>query len=159
MNHIVIKVSNQSLAFYAGEKCLKIWRVSTAKAGIGQLKGSYQTPIGRHIIRAKIGEGAPEKGVFVGRRFTGEVWSPKLHQSAPDRDWILTRILWLSGCEPNRNRFGNCDSMRRYIYIHGTPEIYPMGQPLSHGCIRMHNADMVELFDLSSPRMSVSIEP
>ena len=132
---------------YAGQ-CLRTYSVSTAKAGVGETPGSYKTPRGQHIIRAKIGHGAAENTVFVRRRPTGEIWTPALAEAFPGRDWILTRILWLSGCEPGFNRLGNCDTMRRYIYIHGSPDTAEMGKPGSHGCIRMRNADLVELFDL-----------
>ncbi|ABE50116.1 L,D-transpeptidase [Methylobacillus flagellatus] len=127
---------------------LKEYPVSTALNGPGEQKDSYCTPRGRHIVRAKIGAGQPLGAVFRGRRPTGEVWTPALHAQHPGRDWILTRILWLSGCEPGFNRLGNVDSMQRYIYIHGTPECEPMGEAHSHGCIRMRNADVRELFDL-----------
>ena len=123
------------------------YAVSTAKAGVGEVPGSFRTPRGRHLIRAKIGAGQPENTVFVRRRPTGEIWSPALHEAFPGRDWILTRILWLSGCEPGFNRLGECDTMRRYIYIHGSPDSAEMGKPGSHGCIRMRNADLIELFD------------
>ncbi|MPS48652.1 L,D-transpeptidase [Methylobacillus sp.] len=122
--------------------------VSTALNGVGEQKDSYCTPRGRHVVRAKIGAEQPLGAVFRGRRPTGEVWTPALHAQHPGRDWILTRILWLSGCEPGFNRLGNVDSMQRYIYIHGTPECEPMGKAHSHGCIRMRNADVRELFDL-----------
>ena len=121
--------------------------ISTALAGVGEVFGSFQTPRGQHIIRAKIGAGLPENTVFVRRRPTGEVWTPELGQQHPGRDWILTRILWLSGCLPGFNRLGCVDTMRRYIYIHGSPDIAEMGVPGSHGCIRMRNADIVDLFD------------
>ncbi|ALQ50450.1 L,D-transpeptidase [Nitrosomonas ureae] len=121
--------------------------ISTAKNGTGQKNGSFCTPLGKHIIRAKIGTGQPVNTVFVKRRPTGEVYSPKLAVQFPKRDWILTRILWLSGCEPGFNRFGSVDTMRRYIYIHGTPDSVEMGEPGSIGCIRMRNSDLVELFD------------
>jgi L,D-transpeptidase YbiS len=121
--------------------------VSTAANGPGERKNSFQTPRGRHIVRAKIGEGKPLGTVFLGRRPTGEVWSPELADQHPGRDWMLTRILWLSGCEPGVNRLGDVDSMQRYIYIHGTADTEPMGIPRSHGCIRMRNTDVVELFD------------
>jgi lipoprotein-anchoring transpeptidase ErfK/SrfK len=85
--------------------------------------------------------------VFVGRRPTGELFGDELQARHPGRDWILTRILWLSGLEPGRNRLGNVDTMRRYIYIHGSPDAARMGTPGSHGCIRMHNADVIDLFD------------
>jgi lipoprotein-anchoring transpeptidase ErfK/SrfK len=127
---------------------LREYQVSTALAGVGEVSGSYQTPRGRHIIRAKIGAGQPENTVFVRRRPTGEIWTPELGEKFPGRDWILTRILWLSGCQPGHNRLGCVDTMRRYIYIHGSPDTAEMGVPGSHGCIRMRNADIVELFDL-----------
>ena len=121
--------------------------ISTALAGVGEVFGSFQTPRGQHIIRAKIGAGLPENTVFVRRRPTGEVWTPELGQQYPGRDWILTRILWLSGCLPGFNRLGCVDTMRRYIYIHGSPDLAEMGVPGSHGCVRMRNADIVDLFD------------
>jgi lipoprotein-anchoring transpeptidase ErfK/SrfK len=110
------------------------------------VSGSFCTPRGRHIIRAKIGDGAPVNTVFVRRRPTGEVYSPELGARYPGRDWMLTRILWLSGCEVGRNRLGSVDTMRRFIYIHGSPDSAKMGVPGSIGCIRMHNADLLELF-------------
>lgn len=126
---------------------LASYPVSTAAKGVGEQNGSYQTPRGQHLIRAKIGQGAPLNAVFVRRRPTGEIWTPELAQQHPGRDWILTRILWLSGCEPGLNRLGSCDTMRRFIYIHGSPDSAPMGEPGSHGCIRMHNADLLDLFE------------
>lgn len=122
--------------------------VSTAFKGTGEQKDSYLTPRGLHVIRAKIGAGQPINSVFSGRRCTGEIWTPQLGAQYPQRDWILTRILWLSGSEPGFNRLGNVDSMQRYIYIHGTPDNQPMSSPHSHGCIRMRNADVLELFEL-----------
>lgn len=127
--------------------CLAQYPVSTAAAGAGEVSGSFRTPRGPHLIRAKIGAGQPENAVFVRRRPTGEIWSPELHEAFPGRDWILTRILWLSGREPGCNRLGDVDTMRRFIYIHGTPEITDMSTPGSHGCIRMRNSDLVELFE------------
>lgn len=136
---------------------LRRWPVSTAANGAGEVSGSYCTPRGRHVIRAKIGGGQPENTVFVRRRPTGEVHTPELAAAHPGRDWILTRILWLSGCEPGVNRLGEVDTMRRYIYIHGCPDGAPMGVPGSHGCIRMRNADIVELFDLVTAGTPVEI--
>lgn len=124
---------------------LAAYPVSTARNGAGEREGSHCTPRGRHRIRAKIGAGAPAGTVFVGRRPTGEIYDPE--RAEPDRDWILTRILWLCGEEIGRNRLGEVDSMRRYIYIHGAPDEAPMGVPGSIGCIRMRNADVIELFD------------
>jgi len=123
------------------------YRVSTAARGPGEQNGSNRTPRGLHYIRARIGEGAAPGAVFVGRRPTGEIHSPALAARFPERDWILSRILWLCGLEPGRNRGGAVDSMRRFIYIHGTPDTEPMGVPCSHGCIRMRNADVIQLFD------------
>ncbi len=146
--YLTVSIASQRLALLDAEgNILREYAVSTALNGAGEQKGSGCTPRGRHVIRAKIGEGQPMGTVFVGRRPTGEVWSPELAAQFPERDWILTRILWLSGCEPGHNRLGDCDTMQRYIYIHGTPETEPMGVPLSHGCIRMRNADVLDLFD------------
>lgn len=131
--------------------------VSTALNGVGEKSGSYCTPRGRHRIRAKIGANQPANTVFVARRPTGEIYTPELGTQYPGRDWILTRILWLSGCEVGFNRLGSCDSMRRYIYIHGTPDSEKLGQPGSKGCVRMCNTDLLELFDLVSVNTEVQI--
>jgi len=131
--------------------------ISTSRFGPGENADSGCTPRGAHVIRAMIGHGLPAGACFVGRRYTGEVWSPELAHSAPGRDWILSRVIWLSGCEPGCNRLGAVDTMRRYIYIHGTPDNAPMGVPFSHGCIRMRNADVIELFELVAAGMSVEI--
>jgi lipoprotein-anchoring transpeptidase ErfK/SrfK len=136
---------------------VRCYSVSTAKNGPGERRGSHCTPRGRHIVRAKVGAGAAPNTVFVGRRATGEIWSPALEAQHPGRDWILTRILWLSGCEPGFNRLGEVDTMRRYVYIHGSPDAVPMGVPGSIGCVRMRNADIIELFDLVPPRTPVEI--
>ncbi len=139
----------QTLEVLDGEgRVLRWYPVSTAEKGAGEERGSFQTPRGRHLVRAKIGAGCPLGTVFSGRRPTGEIWTPELGAAHPGRDWILTRILWLSGCEPGFNRLGCVDTMRRYIYIHGTADSAPLGEPLSHGCIRMGNRDILELFDL-----------
>ena len=145
--HLDISLSAQTLALHEHGRLLACWPVSTAAKGAGEENGSYQTPRGRHIIRAKIGAGAPVNTVFRGRRATGEIYSPALAAGQPVRDWILTRILWLSGCEVGRNRLGSVDTMRRYIYIHGTPDDTELGKPGSIGCIRMANPDIVRLFD------------
>lgn len=133
------------------------YSVSTASNGVGCEKNSGCTPMGQHIIRAKIGEGAPVNTVFVGRRPTGEIFTPELMAEYPERDWILTRILWLSGTEVGKNRLCNVDTMQRYIYIHGSPDSAEMGKPGSHGCIRMHNADLIDLFDRVVVGMPVNI--
>lgn len=122
--------------------------VSTAAKGVGEQQDSECTPRGRHVVRAKIGAGAAPNTVFRGRRPTGELYTPALRRLHPQRDWILTRILWLSGSEKGFNRGGGVDTMRRYIYIHGAPDEDPIGRPSSHGCIKMRNEDVIDLFDL-----------
>lgn len=146
---IEISIFHQTLTLFDDFGGIKAsYSISTAANGAGCEKDSGCTPLGEHIVRAKIGAGAPLNTVFVGRRPTGEILSPELAAQYPQRDWILTRILWLSGTEVGKNRLGNVDSMQRYIYIHGTPDTEPMGQPCSHGCVRMRNQDVIELFDL-----------
>jgi L,D-transpeptidase YbiS len=149
---IRIDLKKQELTFQG-----KTYSVSTAKNGPGEKNGSFCTPRGRHIVRAKIGAGQPLGTVFVRRRPTGEVWTPALHAKYPGRDWMLTRILWLSGCERGFNRLGDVDTMRRYIYIHGAPDSAEMGKPGSIGCVRMRNRDIVELFDRVAPYTPVEI--
>ena len=148
MISIYVAARSQQLRLYSHEIIIKTYAISTAKNGLGELKNSEKTPRGWHLIRAKIGKNQPENSVFVSRRPTGEIYSLKLANAYPDRDWILTRILWLSGLEVGKNRLGNVDTMQRYIYIHGTPDTNPMGIPASHGCIRMRNTDIIELYDL-----------
>ncbi len=145
--HIEIDIAKQRLRLYEAGRVLDDYPVSTALAGAGEQQGSGCTPRGRHRVRVKIGAGCPAGSVFVGRRHSGEVYSPALAAAAPERDWILSRILWLTGLEPGRNRGGERDTLRRFIYIHGTPDSEPMGVPRSHGCIRMRNADVIDLFD------------
>lgn len=155
--HLRISLEAQRLDLLENDELVESYPVSTSKHGPGERVDSYQTPRGRHIIRAKIGAGEPEGAVFQGRRPTGEIYSDALAQTYPDRDWILSRILWLSGTEVGRNRLGAEDSMRRYIYIHGTPPSEPLGVASSLGCIRMSNADIVKLFDLVEPGTVVEI--
>ena len=158
MPSLRISIPDQALALLdVSGRTVRRYAVSTAANGPGERRGSHCTPRGRHVVRAKIGAGAAPNTVFVGRRPTGEVWSPELAAQHPGRDWILTRILWLSGCEPGFNRLGDVDTMRRYIYIHGSPDAVPMGVPGSIGCVRMRNAEIVELFDLVPPGTPVEI--
>lgn len=152
-----IDLTSQTLQLLRGGRLLSSYPVSTARNGAGERNGSGCTPRGRHRIRIKIGAGCPENSVFVGRRPTGEIYTPRLAAQYPERDWVLTRILWLSGCEPGRNRGGDCDSLHRYIYIHGCPDSEPMGEPRSHGCVRMRNADLLALFDQVSAGDPVEI--
>jgi len=156
---IEVSIPEQTLTLFdSGDRPIRRYLVSTAAKGAGEKRGSFCTPRGRHIVRAKIGTGAALNTVFVARRPTGEMWSPELAEQFPGRDWMLTRILWLSGCEPGFNRLGDVDTMRRYIYIHGSPDTAPMGTPGSIGCVRMRNYEIVELFDLVPPGTPVDIE-
>lgn len=145
-HYLDISIAEQLLRVVECGQVVAEFPVSTAKNGPGQQKGSECTPTGWHQIRACIGADQPVNAVFIGRRPTGEIYSPALAQQYPQRDWILTRILWLSGLEPGKNRYGNLDSAWRYIYIHGSPDHEINGQPLSHGCVRMRNADLITLF-------------
>ena len=144
---VEISLSEQRLRLAGGTSVHFEAPVSTAARGAGEGKDSCCTPRGAHVIRARIGAGAPINTVFVGRRPTGEIYTPALRHAYPNRDWILTRILWLSGLEPGRNRLGNVDTMQRYIYIHGCPDDATLGVPGSHGCVRMSNLEIVELFE------------
>lgn len=157
MPKIEISIPEQSLVLAEEGRELRRYSVSTSRNGPGELRGSFCTPRGEHIVRAKIGAGQPLNTVFVRRRPTGEIWTPEFAERFPDRDWILTRILWLSGCEVGRNRLGEVDSMRRYIYIHGSPDTVELGKPGSIGCIRMCNRDAVELFEQVPVGTSVRI--
>ncbi|MGQ0618844.1 MAG: L,D-transpeptidase family protein [Panacagrimonas sp.] len=152
--HIEIDLGCQQLVLWGEGHRLREFEISTGANGCGEINGSGCTPRGRHRIRAKIGGGQPPGAVLVRRRPTGEIWTPALHVQCPRRDWILTRILWLSGIEPGRNRLGCVDTFRRYIYLHGTPPTTRLGMPGSKGCIRLGNADIVDLYD----RVPVGIE-
>lgn len=145
--HIKVDISHQTLSLLDGDDVIKEYQVSTAKNGAGEQMNSECTPRGQHIISEKIGAGFEADSVFVGRQATGELYRPELYGQFPNRDWILTRILWLSGCEQDRNKGGNVDSHDRYIYIHGSPDNIAMGTPGSRGCVRMRNRDIIELFD------------
>lgn len=144
---IEISIAGQRLRLREGNRITLDVAVSTAKNGAGEINGSECTPRGAHVIRAKIGAGCAPDTVFVSRRPTGEIYTTALRRQFPQRDWILTRILWLSGLEAGKNRLGNVDTMRRYIYIHGCPDEDVMGVPSSHGCVKMRNQDVIELFD------------
>ena len=156
-NIIVVNIEEQRLQLYADDVVMMDVAIATAKNGFGEQAGSECTPRGWHQVRAMIGADAPVNAVFVGRRATGEIYSPDMRADFPDRDWILTRILWLSGLEPGKNRLGAVDTMRRYIYIHGCPDDDTMGVPSSHGCIKMRNADVIELFNTVKPGVKVYI--
>lgn len=162
MNDIAIQVdiniANQSLKAYSdlGELLFET-AIASAKNGVGQKNGSECTPLGSHRIRAKIGANQDSGSVFIGRRLTGEIYNQKLAIQFPQRDWILSRILWLCGNEKGVNRGSNVDTQRRYIYIHGAPDSHPMGIPSSHGCIKMSNKDIIALFDLVVVGTTVNI--
>lgn len=148
MSRINISLSAQAADLFGDDsKLIKRYPVSTSIHGAGERNGSFCTPRGKHIVRAKIGAGQPQNAVFVERRPTGELYTNELAEKFPGRDWILTRILWLSGCEIGFNRLGDVDTMRRFIYIHGSPDNVAMGKPGSIGCIRMHNKDLLDLFE------------
>ena len=155
---IRIRTATQVLELLDGEQVLATYPVSTAAKGVGELMGSEQTPRGAHEVKELIGEGAPAGAVFVGRLATGEVCTPELQGANPDRDWILSRVIWLGGLEDGRNRGGEVDTYARYIYIHGAPESEPMGEARSHGCIRMRNEDVIALFDAIEAGMLVQID-
>lgn len=155
--HIEINLEKQVLKLYCNGTLSKKYKISTARNGPGEEKDSECTPRGNHVISEKIGNGAEKNTVFVSRQPTGELYVPELREKFPDRDWILTRILWLSGTEQGFNRGGDVDSHDRYIYIHGSPEDVKLGEPGSRGCIRMRNEDVIELFDLVEPGTPVVI--
>lgn len=155
--HIQISISDQTLSLFDEDKLVKQYSISTAKNGVGEEMDSECTPRGKHVIAEKIGEGCEANSVFVGRMHTGEIYEPALRELHPERDWILTRILWLSGTEEGKNKGNELDSYDRYIYIHGSPDDVAMGQPGSRGCVRMRNLDVIELFDLVATGVEVEI--
>lgn len=154
---LAVDIDRQVLSLVRAGQTGREWSISTAGNGPGEQADSGCTPRGEHRIRLMIGAGCPLGTVFVGRRPTGEIYSPALATRYPERDWILTRIIWLTGCQSGLNRGRGCDSLSRFIYIHGCPDSEPMGVPRSHGCIRMRNLDVVELFDLVDAGTRVDI--
>jgi hypothetical protein len=150
-----VSLAAQRLELRQSRKLVFAAPVSTASNGPGELYGSGCTPRGWLAIRLRIGAGCPLNTVFSARRPTGEIYSPELALRHPRRDWILTRILWLSGLESGKNRGGQVDTLRRFIYIHGCPDSAAMGVPGSKGCIRMRNRDLAELFELVKNGMKV----
>lgn len=157
LDYLDISIANQQLSVIENGKIICTYPISTAKNGAGEVMGSGCTPTGWHRIRAKIGDGQPINSVFIGRRATGEVYDVELAEQFPQRDWILSRILWLGGLEPHKNRYGNVDTAWRYIYIHGSPDHLLQGLPESHGCVRMKNVDVIELFNRVSCQTRVNI--
>jgi len=155
---IFISATEQMMRCYENDKLLKAYQVSTGKNGLGELRGSECTPRGWHRVHSRIGLDLAMNSVFVSRQWTGEIYNSELAKQYPGRDWILTRILQLDGLEEGRNKGGDVDSLERYIYIHGTPDTNPLGKPESRGCIRMHNADLIELVDWIAIDALVCIE-
>lgn len=153
-----VDLAAQLLTLFVGDKVVERWPVSTARNGPGEQLDSGCTPRGEHRVRLLIGAGCAPNTVFVARRPSGEIYTPALAAARPERDWILTRIIWLTGTQPGFNRGGDCDTLRRFIYIHGCPDSEPMGRPCSHGCVRMRNQDIIALFDRLSPGTRVSID-
>lgn len=145
-HYLDIVVNEQALYFYQPHQPAKRYLISTGAKGTGQSYGSEQTPLGWHHIHAKVGDGQPAGTVFVAREPTGEMATPEYMATQPERDWIVTRILWLAGTEPGLNQGGEVDTLARKIYIHGTPDEQCLGHPGSRGCIRMRNDDIIELF-------------
>ncbi|MEQ3636690.1 L,D-transpeptidase [Alcanivorax sp.] len=143
---LIINLSEQWLALRGGQTTDR-FTISSAANGAGEAMGSGATPRGIHVVRARFGAGLPPGAVLMGRKFSGEVFNAQLGARFPERDWVLSRILWLGGLEPGRNLGGDVDSFRRFIYIHGAPDGEPMGTPASHGCIRMRNDAVIRLFD------------
>lgn len=157
-SHLKVLTKTQQLQLISKQTIIKQYNISTALNGLGEVKNSGKTPRGWHIVRAKIGATLPINTVFVGRRPTGEIYSKQLAKQYPARDWILTRIIWLSGLELGKNRLGNVDTMQRFIYIHGCPDEYVLGTPLSNGCIRLRNKDIIELFEMINVGIKIYIE-
>ena len=158
MIQLHLSITKQQLSLLENNQCLYQWSVSTALKGTGCTKDSEKTPLGIHQIKLKIGQHCPINSVFVARRPTGEIYDSALAAKYPNRDWVLSRILWLSGCQSRINRGQSVDTLARYIYIHGTPDTEPMGIPKSHGCIRMKNQDIIQLFDLVENNTKIMIE-
>ena len=157
MRKIVVSIPAQKLELKDGDTTASSYSVSTSRNGPGEQKDSYCTPRGLHYVRAKIGEGLPTGSILKGRRPTGEIFSAQGKDLDPDRDWVTSRILWLSGKEVGRNRLGSVDSMQRYIYIHGSPHVDKLGTSASAGCVRMSDRDVIELFDMVDAGIEVEI--
>lgn len=133
-----VSVATQRLVLWEGFRQIKSWPCSTSKYGLGYMEGSNKTPLGGFVVREKHGEGAPSGTIFKSRQPVGQ-WTPDM--VTPD-DLVLTRILWLEGTEKR-----NANTWQRYIYIHGTNDERSIGRPASHGCVRLRNADVMELYD------------
>ncbi|QDP72832.1 L,D-transpeptidase [Legionella israelensis] len=155
---LLISTATQQMHCYENDQLVYTYSVSTAKNGLGEMRGSECTPRGWHTIHSIIGFEHEINSVFVGRKWTGEIYSEKLAEQYPGRDWILTRILRLDGLEDGRNKGGDMDSLQRFIYIHGTPDSTLLGQRGSRGCIRMRNLEIIELANWVSAGSYIYIE-
>ena len=156
---VKVVVSEQALYLYKGGEIVKTYPVSTSKYGTGNRLGSGKTPLGTHKVERKIGAEAPLYTIFRNRVNTKQLVAPNFSPRPSGKDFVTTRILWLRGLEPGVNKGGRIDSFRRCIYIHGTPDEGLIGSPASHGCIRMKNKDVAELFDAVPVGALVEILP
>lgn len=159
MDELILDISlmEQRLKVVNDDNVVAEYRVATARNGAGEVMDSECTPRGWHAICAKIGDGSAPGTVFVEREPTGEIYSAELRRQYPGRDWILTRILWLTGLEEGKNLAAKVDTRNRCIYIHGCPDEDEMGVPSSHGCVKMRNSDVTKLFDMVSEGTRVHI--
>lgn len=155
---ILIDIQAQSLMCFENGQVIADYEISSGKNGVGETENSGCTPRGWHEIADLIGLEHHENAVFVGRQWTGEIYSLTLSQQYPHRDWILTRILRLRGLEPGKNQGSGVDTYSRYIYIHGAPDEAKMGIPGSHGCIRMNSKDVMILANWAKLGFKVYID-
>lgn len=160
-NHqvVIVDVSEQQLSLYRDGQRIGHWPVSTSQYGIGNRQNSLRTPLGVHRVARMIGADAPLGTLFEARRNTGRTVTILKDDRPADGDYVTTRILWLEGLEPGVNKGAGIDSFQRYIYIHGTAEEGRIGRPASHGCVRMGNQAVVELFDQVQEGTLVEIRP
>lgn len=147
-SYIFVSIKRQKLFYIKNGNVEKVFLISTAKKGIGQEIHSHQTPEGLHVIKHMIGQNLPKNAIFKERVFNGEIAEIYTDKTDINEDFVTSRIMWLEGQEEGINKGGNVDSYKRYIYIHGTPEEGLIGKPASHGCVRMKNKEVIELFDL-----------
>ncbi len=156
-NEIIVDISEQRLYLYNNNNLVQSFPVSTSKYGEGQIENSFKTPLGLHEIKEKIGDKAPINTIFTARENTNKREEILINSNDTEDDFVTSRILWLDGLENGINRGVGVDSYSRYIYIHGTHEEGLIGQKASHGCIRMFNNDVIELFDMVSEGTKVQI--
>jgi len=154
---VVVSIDRQRLYLFQAAGQPRVFPVSTSRFGVGSEAGSNKTPTGLHRVAHKFGDGAPKGMVFKARRATGEIVPLITEPEDVPEDLVTTRILWLEGLQPGRNKGQGVDSFRRYIYIHGTQEEGLVGQPASHGCVRMLNDDVIRVFERLPEGALVSI--